>query len=371
MAEQGTDQPAEAATPAPGRKFNNSLHGLRGVASLMVFLAHITYGLFSNFYQDNAALMAFADYFANVGMFGVEIFFLISGYVITQSCLKYGPAQFAGRRLLRIYPLFAFVTILYFVVASVTTFDDGRATVPGLISNLLFVNLFFETVPLSPNAWSLTFEVIYYFSSFFLIYAIAKPSKYRFAYFFLGLFASIYMLAAYGITAYYVIGVGLFFLMKGKIGETVKVPYANVWFLICAIAIVLLAGPFRIPPTDYFEVEGWRLAAVGLMIATSLAVYLTLSSQTVFARLLDNRIFKFLGDISYSLYLVHPYCYFAAKLAIGKFGLAQYDWWVILVPYLLIITVVAMIASYVAHRTIETWLYRKVYQEQIFSKANG
>lgn len=360
---------AEAATAKP--KFNNSLHGLRGVASLMVFLAHIIYGLFSNFYQDNAALMAFADYFANVGMFGVEIFFLISGYVITQSCLKYGPSEFAGRRLLRIYPLFAFVTILYFVVASVTTFDDGRATVPGLISNLLFVNLFFQTVPLSPNAWSLTFEVIYYFSSFFLIYAIAKPSKYRIVYFFLGLFASIYMLAAYGITAYYVIGVALFFLMRGKMGEAVQIKHANWLFLFCAVVIVLLAGPFRIPPTDYFEQEGWILAAFALMAVTTVAVYLTLSNQTVFARMLNNRVFKFLGDISYSLYLVHPYCYFAAKLAIGKFGLNQYDWWIVLIPYLIAITVTAMIASYIAHRTIETWLYRKVYQEQVFQRAKG
>ena len=106
------DMPARFA---PGQHFP-ALDGLRGIAVLMVILAHFTaYG----FPHEPSRLLTAV---ASIGGTGVDLFFVLSGFLITRilldtkcrpGCLK----VFYVRRILRIFPLYyGFLVLIWLLV---------------------------------------------------------------------------------------------------------------------------------------------------------------------------------------------------------------------------------------------------------------
>jgi peptidoglycan/LPS O-acetylase OafA/YrhL len=100
-------------------KHINSLDGLRGCAFLMVFFFH--YGMSAH---ANSSLVDFALIFAHGGWMGVDLFFVLSGFLITGILLdtRDDPnyfRNFYARRALRIFPLFYGVFFLLLVLTPV------------------------------------------------------------------------------------------------------------------------------------------------------------------------------------------------------------------------------------------------------------
>jgi peptidoglycan/LPS O-acetylase OafA/YrhL len=147
--------------PNSSRQFNNAVHALRALAVLMVFAVHLLDSFSTYFFPACEALNATMPFIKRFGTFGVELFFVISGFVIMNSVRKYGLREFLLRRLIRIYPLFAFFTVAFLVLSWITNVHSG-STVETALLNLTFLNIYFGTPALSPNAWSLTFEANFY-----------------------------------------------------------------------------------------------------------------------------------------------------------------------------------------------------------------
>ena len=87
------------------RSYYPALDGLRGVAILMVVLLH-NFGFMSYFF---------------FGWLGVDLFFVLSGFLITDILLKtLGQPNFLRnfymRRILRIFPLFYLILIICFFI---------------------------------------------------------------------------------------------------------------------------------------------------------------------------------------------------------------------------------------------------------------
>lgn len=104
----------------PGRHSNN-FDFLRVVAALTVVFSHsflIAYGT-----QANEPLVAFTHNQCSLGLVSVFIFFVISGYLVTESfCRQPKPGGFALRRTARIYPgLLANGLVIAFVLGPVVT----------------------------------------------------------------------------------------------------------------------------------------------------------------------------------------------------------------------------------------------------------
>lgn len=92
------------------------LDGVRGLAILLVLLHNFNLGG-----PIDTALTKVVDAGMEIGWVGVQLFFVLSGFLITGILVdtKAAPnyySSFYGRRVLRIFPLYYLVLIVYFVV---------------------------------------------------------------------------------------------------------------------------------------------------------------------------------------------------------------------------------------------------------------
>ena len=94
----------------------SGLNGLRAIAALSVVVAHVTLDHIADFGFPNNFDFAMADY-------GVTLFFVISGFLITFLLLKeientstISVPKFYARRILRIWPIYYLFIIISFIV---------------------------------------------------------------------------------------------------------------------------------------------------------------------------------------------------------------------------------------------------------------
>jgi FkbM family methyltransferase len=98
--------PWDRAAPDEGK--NIDLQVLRGIAIVLVLFAHLSI--------SDSALMLLPFKSSNPGWIGVELFFVVSGYIVMQSFMRghFSVVPFALRRIFRLYPL-----LLCFVASTV------------------------------------------------------------------------------------------------------------------------------------------------------------------------------------------------------------------------------------------------------------
>ncbi|NUL49137.1 acyltransferase [Cellulosimicrobium funkei] len=97
------------APPAPARPRLALLDGLRLLAALAVVLFHWTawhHGHWGRHGETAAEAWPWLSQFSAVGALGVQLFFIISGFVILLSSFGKSPARFIGSRVGRLYPAY-------------------------------------------------------------------------------------------------------------------------------------------------------------------------------------------------------------------------------------------------------------------------
>jgi len=166
-----------AHTPAtPGPAYFNLLTAVRGGAALAVVIFHLTNSIRADEGTQNAVFRWFAP-FTKMGWFGVDIFFLISGYGLAAKLVHdqglsggAGVLAFARNRFWRIFPVYWACCLLAVGLALATTrftHADWRAVFPDttrdVLASLLLVEPFTGTIPLLPYVtWTLTCELVFY-----------------------------------------------------------------------------------------------------------------------------------------------------------------------------------------------------------------
>lgn len=134
------------AYPPQTQRFH-SIQCLRAIAALMVLIFHMHKSLW-------------------LGPMGVDIFFVISGFIIGQVNQQTTPIDFLAKRAIRIIPLYWFVTLFYCSLSLFTKLLPAFSfTVPRLMESLLFIPNYDSTGhiwPLVVPGWSLNYEVFFY-----------------------------------------------------------------------------------------------------------------------------------------------------------------------------------------------------------------
>ncbi len=279
-----------------------SLDGLRGIAACaLAFVFHARLILTSS--TNPFAGVPGLDWLQLYGWAMVDLFFVLSGFVFAHCYLDgwrmrrgvSGPS-FVVARLARLWPLHL-VTLAF---AALLLRELDSTTPANIVISALFGQVFLEepTNTLNGPAWSLSVEMICY--GIFACAAFAGGRWLR-ATCIIALAVGIASIAVYGGGA--LIGRGLAGFFIGVIicrllDRTARIP---TWMLIACLCLA-----FVVPP------RGSALI-VTLCLAWPAAILLALRS-----RLLGTRVFTWIGDRSYTIYLVHVPIYLTAQAAVGE-----------------------------------------------------
>jgi peptidoglycan/LPS O-acetylase OafA/YrhL len=150
------------------------LDGLRGLAILPVMLYHLTFFGYANQPLDRAL-----TFLPSLGWTSVDLFFVLSGYLITGILWRARGAtryfrDFYARRALRIFPLYYAVLFFFFVIAPrLSVFaDPGALWAPGAAQETLWYWLYLQNIHVALAgafdhnflgiAWTLSIEEQFY-----------------------------------------------------------------------------------------------------------------------------------------------------------------------------------------------------------------
>lgn len=305
----------------------NILDGLRGVAALTVVCFH----LFEAFASSHL------DQKINHGYLAVDFFFILSGFVVGYAYDDRWKTMtindFIKRRFIRLHPMVvigAIIGAIMFYFQGCSFWDVSKVSITMLIIATL-MNVFLvpatpgseirgvgEMYPLNGPSWSLFFE---YIGNILYAFFIRKlPTK---ALFVLVLLAGIGLATfaiwgpygdicvGYSLTGENITGGSLRLLFSFSAGlllyrvfKPVKIKGA---FWIGSLSIVILSAVPRIGGSENLWMNG-LYDTICFAIVFPLLVYIGASGKTTDK--ITTRICKFLGDISYPLYMVHyPFIY--------------------------------------------------------------
>ena len=282
------------------------------------------------------------SYFPN-GYLGVDIFFVISGYVITKSIIKdfsknkFNFLEFYYKRIKRILPVFLIVlssTFLFslyiYLIADLNRFLESLLSSLGFVSNFYFwiTGGYFSTNDqLKPllHIWSLSVEEQFYLFFPFFLYLLFKIKRnYNFYLFIVVLIISISFL------------LNLFFISKGHREVIFFMFPARIWQfglgVFCAMlpsfyirdnslkTLYFLIAIFFIVFNFYKKITFLPDATL-LCLGVSLILYQNIEKKNNLSNLFSIKPIIFIGLMSYSLYLWHwPIISFLKYILIDDFS---------------------------------------------------
>ncbi|GAA5529389.1 acyltransferase [Herpetosiphon gulosus] len=160
-----------------------SMEGLRGIAVFLVFLVHFRSSIQPWLFSDGPTA-TINNALAMIGNTGVDLFFVLSGYLIYASLIKREQAYmgFIGRRIRRIYPTFF---VIFMVYLGLSILFPAESKIPSgvtaatlyFIQNLIFLPGLLPIEPMITVAWSLSYEVFYYLIMPVIVVAIGLRGK--------------------------------------------------------------------------------------------------------------------------------------------------------------------------------------------------
>ena len=305
------------------------LDGLRGVAALMV----IGYHVFEGFaFASNSAIETL-----NHGYLAVDFFFILSGFVIGYAYDdRWGKSltmkDFFKRRLIRLHPMVIMGAVLgaiTFCIQGSVQWDGTHVAISMIMLSLLCTIFFIpampgvgyevrgngEMFPLNGPCWSLFFE---YIGNILYALFIRRLSNKALTVFVVLLGVALAAFAVFNVSTYGNIGVGwtldgvnflggsLRMLFPFSLGmlmsrnfKPMKVKGA---FWICTIALIAL---FSVPYLEGLEPLCMNGVYEAFCVIVAFPIILWIGASGTTTDKQSTKICKFLGDISYPVYVIH------------------------------------------------------------------
>jgi peptidoglycan/LPS O-acetylase OafA/YrhL len=311
---------AEPSGLAPATQHNAALDGLRGVAILSVMLYH-----FTGSYKGANPLLHLWSLVAGAGWMGVDLFFVLSGFLITgilydTAHTEHKVRNFYARRALKIFPLFYAVLfgllmltpvlhmhwrpehLLYFIYLS----NVSSLLVPDFQLPNQWVNL--------GHLWSLAVEEQFYLLWPFVVWRVKNRTtllRIILAVLVAGPILRVLLLAT-GMDALdmsrllvtradsLLFGAAVALLARGPSAD--RIPAGAILFIAVSLLAILLYvthGP---------EQSSAWIATVGysaIAICCASLIFLAQQGSNWVTTLFDRPLLRFFGRYSYGLYLFH------------------------------------------------------------------
>lgn len=251
------------------------------------------------------------------GYLGVDLFFMISGFVIILSSMNRTPFEFVVSRVSRLYP--GYWAAIFFTVAVVAILGNrsSRISFPELMMNLTMVNDYFNIKDVDGVYWTLHVELKFYFLIFVLILLRQIKNIEKWLVFWV-VVVSVYCLngnpsflgwfISPSYSSYFIAGATFYLIL------TKGVSPCRIALLVVSYILSLLNALQRIEGFVHAEVM-WFDQIVTFFAITSFFVLFGAVSlgKTAF---LKKKYFVPLGALTYPLYLIHNV---AGKVVFGSF----------------------------------------------------
>ena len=350
------------------------LNGVRFIAALLVIIDHTE--LFKS-YLGLPTLWA-NSYSAYLGAFGVSIFFVLSGFLITYLLLeeqKEGPIQvkhFYFRRILRIWPLYYLLVLLgFFVIPYISFLEipqyssevsdsmDRFLLFFGLAANVAFV--YFPTVAFANILWSVAVE-----EQFYLFWPHVVKIKQKllgvmlfllFLYLMLKFFAGELdpkfeeLVIRTRFSSMIIGGIGAYLLFHQK---------AFIQLLYHRLVQVALLFLFIVLGMDWIDFKSlaWMQDELISLVLCGLIINVASNTQSIIK--LENSVFSYLGKLSYGLYVYHL---FAVMLVLkGLPALLPIQEWSPWISYPVTLGLIFLLTTGISHLSythFESYFLRK------------
>lgn len=285
----------------PGKERLAAIDALRGLAALSVVLYHFLGFIPLMSIPVGAAgdiLVAVTRY----GHLGVEVFFVLSGFVIAMTAARYSfspsvGARFVLRRLVRIVPPYWFVVGLTagtFIAGKAAGFFLNTTVTPDqLAAHLVYAQNVLGYVPLDDAYWTLCLEVQFYF-----VFAVSMVALSRFSANVWVCWFTALTLGSLAVDVADAVPRDWFPRLWHQFGVGVLVYHSRTfWFARWPLVLVLLTsaslGVYRKSDSDFVV-----LAVACVLLLMGRHHWLWAECPAILVKL---------GGISYSLYLIHGY----------------------------------------------------------------
>jgi len=315
-----------------------SMEGLRGLAVTLVFFFHYE-ALFGAWVRPGTASAGVAGFLGTVGRCGVDLFFVLSGYLIYGAVIKArgseggGYLGFMRRRVRRIYPTFLVMFSVYLALSKLAPGENklppGRlAALVYIVENALLLPGMFDIKPLMTVAWSLSYEVFYYAFIPLLVGALAMRSWQPRARVltFLGLAGGFVVACFLGVEhvqlVLFISGILVYEASQSRRVAALASRPAAQWIATFALAaflpvvFVVLTGAAPGLPASM----GGRhvVRAIWLFGALFVVTLVVFRAAGPLRALFSVAPLRWLGNMSYSYYLMHGLALKALALAIAR-----------------------------------------------------
>lgn len=356
-----------------------SLQALRGLAAILVMLFHYRFYLRSQVENGTTIWDALFGW----GIIGVDIFFIISGFIMVYTTQNYTQSLFSTKRFLinraiRIFPMYYIGLLITFLLSGAMSTFHYPEKVQNLLSALTFTVYKTDITPhyiddggMYNIRWTLNYEVYFYmafsvcllvkhrllaligFSAFMicLIPAIAgfQPTTSIQGYPFhsptLGLLTNPVFLE-------FIIGaiVGYLYLKLKNITSSTKIQ-AIASFISLTLFMYLIYGIYN-ESLRAFNTESAIILGVFIL-------FITLADPLL--KKYIPHILTYLGDISFSLYLLHGAIGSAVMKRMEPFELSNYKG----IVTVIIAISLSIFISHLTHKYIEIRLTRKLKKRML------
>jgi peptidoglycan/LPS O-acetylase OafA/YrhL len=342
----------------------HALDGLRGVAILLVMGFHYFYHLESFYYKST--LYPYGETFSNVllfkyGYMGVELFFIISGFVIAMTLeSSRSVIDFVVRRFVRIWPALI-------VSAIITFFLLNWSDAPFALHRRQFWPNFLPSLTLTPTSlwsgwfpkvdfvtnvyWSLVVEIRFYMIAVILFWLFSREKLAR--------NLVIFTLAMYLVRAL------LRRAMPGYNGvyDALFIPDYMPWFAAgavfyelykerltkgaAAIMLAIMYAAIARISTNYAVIDRNPIIASSAALFM-LALFWLLATKPRSMSIFEVRPLVWIGECSYSVYLYH--------YAVGMVLISQVSKTIGVVPQVLLVILISMlvlVVGRISYTTVE------------------
>lgn len=285
---------------------------LRGIAALAVVFFHFT-TRFDELFRGYPAASISMPY----GHYGVNLFFIISGFVIFMTLDRTKqPMDFVVSRFSRLYPAYWTAIVLTFVITHQLGLPGKLVGVETLVVNFTMVQALLGFHHVDGVYWTLEVELLFY-TGMFLLFRLGRLHQihavlllllalrmvnvfleWRFGF---GIPWTIYRLSILRYIPWFALGICIYLVSRRAPGESLRAHALTAGTALASLAL-----------GDSLMLAGLALVLASIVLAAALG-------RLGFLRLWP---FVWLGSISYPLYLLHENIGWSVRLRLHELGLS-------------------------------------------------